>query len=179
MAEWRWVRCFADQLRRCGLTEGEVVAVLSESSSRPELVETARLAAEMLGGRVFDVVVPTPANDQPVAIRSTGASQALQGNPAVLAGLAAAGLVVDCTVEGLLHAPELGAILAGGARVLMISNEHPESFERLSFDPTLDGRVAQAHARLAAAGDDARDVGGRHRPDRAAGRRGDRRLDRA
>jgi 2,5-dihydroxypyridine 5,6-dioxygenase len=151
MAEWRWVRCFADQLRRCGLTEGEVVAVLSESSSRAELVETARLAAEMLGGRVFDLVVPTAANDQPVAIRSTGASQALQGNPAVLAGLAAAGLVVDCTVEGLLHAPELGAILGGGARVLMISNEHPESFERFSFDPTLEGRVARAHARMAAA----------------------------
>ena len=106
---------------------------------------------ESLGGRVFDLVVPTPANDQPVAIRSTGASQALQGNPAVLAGLAAAGLVVDCTVEGLLHAPELGTILGGGARVLMISNEHPETFERLPFDPTLAARVAQAHARLAAA----------------------------
>ena len=63
MAEWRWVRCFADQLRRCGLTDGEVVAVLSESPSRPELVETARLAAAVLGGRVFDLVVPTPAND--------------------------------------------------------------------------------------------------------------------
>jgi len=81
MAEWRWVQCFADQLRWCGLTEGEVVAVLSESSSRPELVETARLAAESLGGRVFDLVVPTPANDQPVAIRSTGASQALHDHP--------------------------------------------------------------------------------------------------
>ena len=151
VAEWRWVRCFADQLQRCGLAEGEVVAVLSESASRPELVETARLAAEMLGGRVFDLVVPTPANDQPVAIRSTGASRALQGNPAVLAGLAAAALVVDCTVEGLLHAPELAEILRGGARVLMISNEHPESFERFAFDPTLEARVADAHARLAAA----------------------------
>ena len=33
----------------------------------------------------------------------------------------------------------------------MISNEHPESFERFRFDPTLAARVADAHARLAAA----------------------------
>jgi 2,5-dihydroxypyridine 5,6-dioxygenase len=151
MTEWRWIRIFAQQLQRCGLADGEVVAVLSESASRSELVETARLAAEMLGGQVFDLVVRTPVNDQPVAVRSTGASRALQGNPAVLAALAAAGLVVDCTVEGLLHAPELGAVLGGGARVLMISNEHPESFERFAFDPTLDERVAEAHRRLASA----------------------------
>ena len=43
------------------LVDGEVVALLSESQSRPVLVETARLAAQSLGGRVFDVVVPTPA----------------------------------------------------------------------------------------------------------------------
>jgi len=151
VAEWRWIRIFADHFERCGLAAGEVVAVLSESSSRPELVETARLAAEMLGGRVFDLVVPTPVNDQPVAIRSTGASRALQGNPAVLAALATAGLVLDCTVEGLLHAPELRTILRGGARVLMISNEHPESFERFRFSPDLGTRVAAAHQRLAAA----------------------------
>ena len=116
MAEWRWIRIFAEQFERCGLVPGEVVAVLSESSSRPELVETARLAAQLLEGQVFDLVVPTPVNDQPVAIRSTGASRALQGNPGVLAALSSAGLVLDCTVEGLLHAPELGAILDGGAR---------------------------------------------------------------
>jgi 2,5-dihydroxypyridine 5,6-dioxygenase len=148
MAEWRWIRIFAEQFERCGLVPGEVVAVLSESSSRPELVETARLAAQLLEGQVFDLVVPTPVNDQPVAIRSTGASRALQGNPSVLAALSSAGLVLDCTVEGLLHAPELGAILDGGARVLMISNEHPENFERFRFDPALADRVTRAHAAL-------------------------------
>ena len=58
MAEWRWIRIFAEQFERCGLVPGEVVAVLSESSSRPELVETARLAAQLLEGQVFDLVVP-------------------------------------------------------------------------------------------------------------------------
>ncbi|MGZ4679903.1 MAG: peptidase M29 [Ilumatobacteraceae bacterium] len=145
MSEWRHIAAFAEHFARCGLVDGEVVALLSESQSRPALVETARLAAQSTGGRVFDVVVPTPASMHPVPIRSTGASQALAGNPAVIAALSTAGLVIDCTVEGLLHAPELAAILDGGARVLMISNEHPDIFERLGWDPDLPRRVGLAH----------------------------------
>ncbi len=145
MTEWRYIETFAAQLARCGLVDGEVVALLSESQSRPALVETARLAAQSLGGRVFDVVVPTPASTHSVPIRSTGASQAIAGNPGVIAALSSAGLVIDCTVEGLLHAPELGAILATGTRVLMISNEHPDIFERLAWDVDLPGRVDLAH----------------------------------
>jgi 2,5-dihydroxypyridine 5,6-dioxygenase len=151
MTEWRYLQAFAAHLARCGLHEGENVAVLSESTSRPALVETARLGAQSLGGHVFDVVVPTPASSQPVPIRSTGASQALAGNVAVIAALAAADLVIDCTVEGLLHAPELGQILGGGARVLMISNEHPDVFDRLRWDADLPRRVALGHDWLRAA----------------------------
>ena len=151
MTEWRWLDVFARHLRACALGQGEIVAVLSESSSRPELVETSRIAAQMLGGRVYDVVVPTPANTGPVALRSTGASVALAGNRGVVAALASADVVIDCTVEGLLHAPELGQILGGGARVLMISNEHPENFERYAEDPTLAERVARGVALLEAA----------------------------
>jgi 2,5-dihydroxypyridine 5,6-dioxygenase len=86
-----------------------------------------------------------------VPIRSTGASQALAGHRAAVAALAAADFVADCTVEGLLHAPELGTILGGGARVLMVSNEDPEVFERLAHDPALRERVERGKARLVAA----------------------------
>jgi 2,5-dihydroxypyridine 5,6-dioxygenase len=151
MTEWRYIEAFAAHFARCGLADGEAVALLSESQSRSILVETARLAAQSLGGRVFDVVVPTPASKHSVPIRSTGASQAIAGNGAVVAALSAADLVIDCTVEGLLHAPELGAILADGARVLMISNEHPDVFDRLGWDPDLPRRVGVAHDRLRAA----------------------------
>jgi 2,5-dihydroxypyridine 5,6-dioxygenase len=48
----------------------------------------------------------------------------------VIRSLAASTLVVDCTLEGLQHAAELPAILAGGARVLVVSNEPPEILER-------------------------------------------------
>ena len=151
MTEWRHIATFAAQLARCGLADGEVVALLSESQSRPALVEAARLAAQSLGGRVFDVVVPTPASAHSVPIRSTGASQAIAGNAGVIAALSSAGLVIDCTVEGLLHAPELGAILATSARVLMISNEHPDIFERLGWDADLPRRVELAVQRLRSA----------------------------
>ena len=153
MTEWRYIAAFAAHLVRCAMVDGEVVALLSESQSRPELVETARLAAQSLGGRVFDVVVPTPSSTHSVPIRSTGASQAIAGNPGVIAALSSAGLVIDCTVEGLLHAPELDAILADGARVLMISNEHPDIFDRLGWDDDLPRRVDVAHDRLRRAGE--------------------------
>ncbi len=145
MTEWRWIETFAAHFARCGLESGEVVTVLSETQSRPALVETARLAAQSLGGRVLDVVVPTPPNPHVVPVRSTGASQALAGNRSAIAALSTSDLVLDCTVEGLLHAPELGQILDGGARVLMISNEHPDVFDRLRWDNDLPRRVQLGH----------------------------------
>ena len=86
-----------------------------------------------------------PPTRSPVPIRSTGASQALAGNRAAIAALAAADLVIDCTVEGLLHAPELGAILGGGARVLMISQRAPRELRALRRRPDA-GRAASSAA---------------------------------
>jgi len=149
--EWRYIEAFAAHFRRCALQAGETVAVLSESQSRQVLVETARLAAQSLGARVFDLMVPTPPSAHPVPIRATGASQALAHHRAVIAGLAASDMVIDCTVEGLLHSPELGQILGGGARVLMISNEHPEVLERIGWDDDLPRRVELGYQWLSAA----------------------------
>ena len=100
---------------------------------------------------MFHVSVPTPPQRAPVPVRSTGASDAIGGLKPVVSALAAADFVADCTVEGLLHAPELGAILAGGARILMISNEHPKILERLLPDPALKPRVDEGAALLAEA----------------------------
>lgn len=149
--EWRYLKAFRDHFERCCLLPDEVVCVLSEYQSRPNLVVTARLAAQALGARVVELVVPTPTSAHPVPIRSTGASQAIANNPAVLAALQACTLVIDCTVEGLLHAPELGAILSSGARVLMISNEHLDVFDRLAWDADMPRRVALGHEWLKSA----------------------------
>ena len=139
--EGKWIETFAGVFRLCQVKPGEDVAILSETQSRPVNVQLAELALLALGARPFHVVVPTPPQRAAVPIRSTGASDALQGQRPVISALAQAGLVVDCTVEGLLHAPELPKILEGGARVLMVSNEHPEALERLAPTPELEARV--------------------------------------
>jgi len=85
---------------------GEEVAILSETQSRPVIVQLAELALLSLDARPFHLVVPTPRQRVPVPVRSTGART--PSKPAAgIAALAQAGMVVDCTVEGLLHAPEL------------------------------------------------------------------------
>lgn len=149
--EWHWIERFAEQFRACAVRAGETAIVLCETASRPELVETARLALASLGTSVAVVQVTTPPNRGPVPIRSTGASVALTGQGGAVAACAAADFVADCTVEGLLHAPELSTILAGGPRVLMISNEHPETFERMPHDPALAADVDRALALLESA----------------------------
>ena len=51
-AEWRWVQRYAEQFQACNLQPGEVVVLLSEASSKKQIVETARMALEIatLGG---------------------------------------------------------------------------------------------------------------------------------
>lgn len=146
--EWKWVEAFARVFQLCRVAPGDSVAILAETQSRALSVQLAELALLSLGARPFHLTVPTPAQTAPVPVRSTGASQSLGGLQPVVAALAASVLVVDLTVEGLLHAPELPGILKGGARVLMISNEHPEALERLLPDPALEPKV-RAGVRLA------------------------------
>jgi 2,5-dihydroxypyridine 5,6-dioxygenase len=146
--EHKWIACFAEQFAKCALAPGETVAILSESQSRALNVQLAELAAQSLGARVFHVVLPTGRNPHPVPIRSTGASEAIGGLAPVVQALASSGLVLDLTVQGLMHARETKAILAGGARILSISNEHPEALERMRPDDALMAEVKAAVKRL-------------------------------
>ena len=150
--EAKWIDAFEQVFALCKVASGDDVAILSETQSRPLNVHLAELALCRLGARAFHVVVPSPAQTAPVPVRSTGASQALAGHQAAIASLRQASLVADLTVEGILHAPELAEILAGGkARLLTISNEHPEALERLAPDPAMEARVKAAVKRCRAA----------------------------
>jgi 2,5-dihydroxypyridine 5,6-dioxygenase len=143
-----WLDAFEAVLGRCGVAAGDTVAVLSESQSRPILPELARLAAARRGATVFSVILPSAFGAGTPVARSTGASPVLRQIAPVVAALAGSTLVVDCTVEGLMHAPELPAILKGGARVIYISNEHPEALARLVPDDTLEPLVKEHVKRL-------------------------------
>jgi 2,5-dihydroxypyridine 5,6-dioxygenase len=82
-----------------------------------------------------------------VPIRSTGASSALEGIGPAIDALAASTFVADCTLEGLMHSAELPRILKGGARVLYVSNEHPDVLERL-LPSSADEQQARAAMRI-------------------------------
>ena len=81
-------------------------------------------------------------------MRSTGASEAIGNLTPVITALSAAGFIIDCTLEGLMHARETKAILQAGARILVISNEHPEALERLAPDEALASQVRAAQRML-------------------------------
>ena len=149
--EGKWIDAFREGFECCAVRPGEAVAILSETQSRPLNVQLAELALHALGAKAFQLVVPTPRNPHPVPVRSTGASEVLAGHDAVVRTLAGVGLVADLTLEGLMHAPQTKTILAGGARILHISNEHPEALERLRPDPALEQEVRAAARLLRAA----------------------------
>jgi len=139
--EDKWIELFAEVFARCKVSPGEACAILSETQSRALNVQLAELALARLGARPFHVVVPTPRQAAPVPIRSTGASVALKDMAAAVAALAASRFVADCTLEGLMHAAELPQVLKDGARVLYISNEHPDVLERLAPSPADEQKV--------------------------------------
>jgi 2,5-dihydroxypyridine 5,6-dioxygenase len=146
--EGKWIELFAEVFGRCKVASGDACAVLSETQSRSLNVQLAELALHRLGARPFHVIVPTPRQTAPVPIRSTGASVALQNLAPALQALATSKLVVDCTLEGLMHAAELPTILAGGARVLYVSNEHPDVLERLAPSSADEEKVRAGMRRL-------------------------------
>jgi 2,5-dihydroxypyridine 5,6-dioxygenase len=149
--EGKWIDAFCEVFERCAVKRGETAAILSETQSRQLNVQIAELALLRLGARPFHIVVTTPRNTHPVPVRSTGASEAIGKLAPVVAALGQAGLVVDCTIEGLMHAPETPAILKAGARILVISNEHPEALERLAPDSAVETRVRAATKLMRAA----------------------------
>ena len=142
--EGKWIDAFCELFEKCKVKKGDTAAILSETQSRQLNVQLAELALLRLGARPFHIVLPTPRNEFVVPVRSTGASQAIGKLGPVVSALGQAGFVVDCTLEGLMHAPETPDILKAGARIMVISNEHPEALERMRPDPALEGQVRNA-----------------------------------
>ncbi|MDP7391057.1 MAG: hypothetical protein QGH07_04310 [Alphaproteobacteria bacterium] len=115
--EAKRINAFRRVFALCGMAEGEPVAFLSETQFWELNVHLTELALQAVGARAFHFVMPTPPQSASVPVRSTGVSDALQGLAPAVAALAGSGLVAELTVEGLLHALALPAILEGGVRV--------------------------------------------------------------
>ena len=142
--EARWLDAFEQVFRLCAIQPADEVVILAETQSRLLNVHLAELALCRIEARPVHLCLPTPKQSAPVPVRSTGASQAIQQHKSALAALTSCPMIVDCTVEGLMHAPELPTILQSGARVLNISNEHPDALERLLPNEALKTSVRKA-----------------------------------
>jgi len=149
--EAKWIAAFRQMFELCRVSPGETVAIYSETLSRQVNVHLAELALVDLGAKAFHVVSPTPPQRVAIPVRSTGWSDAVQHVGPVINALRDSSLVVDLSVEGLLHSQELPQIMARGNRVLYVSNEHPEALERLMPDPAMKERIRRGAALLSAA----------------------------
>ncbi len=150
--EGKWLAAFRRVFALNAIGKGTQVAILSETQSRPILVHLSELAAHDLGADSFHIQMPTPPLTAPVPVKSTGTSWAIQGNRAVIEALKRVDIIVDCTVEGLIHAPEWPEIEeAGRTRLLVIANEHPEILERTEPRAEHQARVSLGIQMLKAA----------------------------
>lgn len=145
--EAKWIDAFETTFRACKVDRSQTAIILSETQSRQLNVHLAELALARIGVPFYHIIVPTPRNTAPAILRSTGTCLALAGQDKAVAALASVDFVVDLTLEGLMHAPETGRILKGGARIQNISNEHPDMLERAMPDEDLKQRTLEA-ARL-------------------------------
>ncbi len=140
--EGKWVASFRRVMALNGIGNGTTVAVVAESQSRPVFHQLCAIALFDLGAEFSTITLPTPVLTAPVPVRSTGASNCIAGKTHVIEALKRVEVVVDITVEGLLHAEEWPEIEAAGTRLFVICNEHPEILERTEPKAELGPKVA-------------------------------------
>ena len=139
--EGKWLDCFRRVFALNGIEQGTRVAIVAESQSRPILVQLSDLACHDRGATYFTISMPTPRQTAAVPVKSTGTSVAIQRQRAVIEALKRVEVIVDCTVEGLIHAVEWPEIEASGTRLLVICNEHPEILERTEPRAALSPKI--------------------------------------
>ncbi len=153
IVEGKWLAAFRRAMALNGIGRGTRVAVVAESQSRPVLVHLAQLAAFDLGAEFATITLPTPPQTAPVPVKSTGACNAIQNMRPVVEALKLVEVIVDVTVEGLIHAEEWPEIETAGTRLFTICNEHPEILERTEPTAGLAARVELGISMLEAAGE--------------------------
>lgn len=145
-----WINAFADVFSRCAIKRDEKLVIFSETSSSAQLIEIARQALGQLSLSPTMITVETPNESQGPIVKSSGASQALTGQVLAVSALKSADVIIDLSVEGLMHAKETAEILQSGARIMNVSHEHPEVLARLVPCDEDKDQVKEAVARLRA-----------------------------
>ncbi|MEX0283152.1 MAG: peptidase M29 [Paracoccaceae bacterium] len=134
--EGKWIASFKRVFALNGIGQGTTAALIYETQSRPVLAHLAELALFDLGADFCMLKMVTPRQTAPVPVKGTGTSLAIQHNRAAIEAMKQCEIIVDCTVEGMIHSPEWPEIEEAGARILVVTNEHPEILERT--EPTAE-----------------------------------------
>lgn len=146
------VPLFRRQFAFCQVKPEETVAILHEGNSRAEYVEAAFAALAEIGCAVYAVRLPAGQRFDAPNVRS-GAGPglvAMDRLPGVLNLLQDADMVVDLTMDGLIHTPDREALVSREGRVLFVT-EPADVLSRLQPDVSLKEEVKAAAARFGAA----------------------------
>src|ERR1700733_3620874 len=144
------VRAWTHVLPLSKLEPKHTVTILTSDNTHPQTLNTARIAASMMGAIVNRLDL-APVNAEFAHSRDSLAylgTTPLTGNHAAIAALKKSDLVLDLMT--LLFSPEQGEILEGGTKILL-AVEPPEVLVRMLPSPEDKVRVGRAAAMLKAA----------------------------
>lgn len=139
-----WIDSFESIFKSCKLKTSETAIILSETQSREINCSLAELALSRMGVPFYSIKVSSPRPVSEAIIRSSGASLALNEQDKAVTALCDADFIIDLTLEGLMHSAQTQKILESGARIMTISNEHPDILTRLMPTEDLKQKTLEA-----------------------------------
>jgi 2,5-dihydroxypyridine 5,6-dioxygenase len=150
VSDYQLIEAWKQVLHLSKLQAGQMVTILTSSTTHPQTLRTAMVAVQTLGAQLACVDLP-PVNGEKALSRDALAylgTTPLTGNKAAIAALRASDLVLDLMT--LLFSPEQHEILQSGTKILL-AVEPPEVLVRMLPSPEDKERTARAAERLRAA----------------------------
>jgi len=142
-----WMEPFSTLVELCKIKSHEKIILLKETLSRELNVTLLEKAFKENGLKYTVIEILSKSSLIDPIIKSTGASNILDGNDHYLQKLMGNNVIFDLSKEGLMHSKQTKDILSSGARIMSISDEHPEILSRLKPDLSLKDRVKDAVSR--------------------------------
>ena len=142
-----WMEPFSKLVELCKIKSHEKIILLKETLSRELNVTLLEKAFKENGLKYSVIEILSKSSLIDPIIKSTGASNILDGNDHYLQKLMGNNVIFDLSKEGLMHSKQTKDILSSGARIMSISDEHPEILSRLKPDLSLKDRVKEAVSR--------------------------------
>ena len=139
-----WKESFLELVQLCKIKKDEKIIILTETISREINFQLLEAALKQTDLAFTHIDIPTkPYKLEPI-IKSTGASNILDGENQYISKLKKSDIIFDLSKEGLMHSKQTKEILSNGTRIMNISDEHPEILSRLKPEKKLKNLVKEA-----------------------------------